>query len=66
MLYIGNMLLDVVSSKGVVSQTVIFSRSKSWHEVAGIGRDPSVVSRTQQCVTVRNCTYAKVVVSSGL
>ena len=46
MLYMGNMLLDVVSSKGVVNQNEIFSRSKSWHEVAGIGRDPSVVSRT--------------------
>ena len=46
MLYMGNMLLDVVSSKGVVNQNEIFSRGKSWHEVAGIGRGPSVVSRT--------------------
>ena len=46
MLYIGNMLLDVVSSKGVVNQDVTVSRSKSGQEVAGIGRDSSVVNRT--------------------
>ena len=46
MVYIGNTLLEVVSSKGVVNQDVTFSRSKSGQEVAGIGRDSSVVSHT--------------------
>ena len=46
MVCIGNTLLKVVSSKGVVNQDVTFSRSKSGQEVAGIGRDASVVSHT--------------------
>ena len=46
MVFIGDTMLEVVSSKGVVNQHVTFSRSKSWQAVAGIGRDPSVVSRT--------------------
>ena len=46
MVYIGNTLLEVVSSKGVVNQHVTFSRSKSGQEVAGIGRELSVVNHT--------------------
>ena len=46
MVYIGNTLLEVVSSKGVVNQDVTFSRRKSGQDVAGIGRDSSVVSHT--------------------
>ena len=46
MVYIGNTLLEVVSRKGVVNQAVTFSRSKSGQEVAGMGRDSSVVSHT--------------------